>query len=188
MIATFRTFNLRKIAAAVIALAVLGSAAFSWAAVQSTLVHTNNYSLLSVALNASTDGTTYNASSSLNWTIENTPNRKTVQALQLKNVGNGSANITFASTASGTLATGSTISRVFTVANQAACATNGTTDPTGTLISGSSSTMNELASISPIPLAPGSTQWICFVLTNQSTAYPAGAAATQVVTFTATSI
>lgn len=162
---------------------LLGTGLLSLAAVTDQLTVTNNIAVLTVDIQASRDGTTYQQSITKDVLLDGTV---TAAAIQLTNTGNGQATVRVAGAGTGAAAILGHEYRLFAVASQAAC----TSATTGTNTLTASSTVGSAASAAgatgDIVLAPGATQWLCEIFA-QNVAPAQTDTATQTLTFTGTS-
>lgn len=172
----------RRLAILALLLAGLtGTGLWSWAVVSDSLQLTNQYSVLSLDIEASKDGTVWTQSLTTDirfdgaGTVSNT--------LLLRNVGNGEATITISGTGTGSANILSAEYRLYSVASAAACTLP---TPTGTSHMTASSTVASASSNVSLVIAPGAQQWLCQVVAPNATP-AAGNTAQQVVTFSATS-
>lgn len=185
MIQTFRTLSVRrKLVALVLATSLVGTGIASWAAVNDTLTQTNNYSVLSLDLQASNDGTTYAQSITQSWVLEGTT--AVQRPIHLKNTGNGTATINFSATATGASSITGASFRVYTVAALSDCPATGNVTNFTLLNNQTTQTVGAASSNTAVTLAPGASVIICERVVPTS-APAASDTATQTVTWSASS-
>lgn len=178
-----RIANRRFAVLALLLAGLVGTGVWSLATVTDQLIDTNNYSVLTIDLQGSNDGTTFAQTLTQSFVLEkqvahNVP-------IALKNTGNGQAAVTWTGTATGSSIITGGFYRVYQVANAAACPYSGGTF--GTQLNNSSDTIGATSySGTALTVAPGATLWLCQQVPGPA-ALTGTETAVQTLTFTATS-
>jgi hypothetical protein len=175
----------RKIAAAVLALSLVGTGIASFAAVSDTLTQTNTFSVLNIDITASNDGTTFTQSLAQTWALGGA-GQSAMKAVHIKNVGNGAAALSISGTGTGSASITGAPYRLYNITTASQCTGAGPDGSAGQeLIVGGAASVGSVAPAAPLGnIAAGATRMFCQVVTP-GTAPAVADTATQTLTWSA---